>query len=63
VDPLVASDLEIARATPPGERLAQAIELMETGLRLKRANLRRAMPEATSAEIDAAFERWLFADE
>jgi hypothetical protein len=63
VDALAASDLEIARAMPPGEKLVQALELMETGLRLKRANLRRAMPEATEAEIDAAFERWLFADE
>jgi hypothetical protein len=63
VDALLENDVEIAGATPPGEKLAQAIELMESGLRQKRANLRRTMPDASEAEIDAAFERWLFADE
>ena len=42
---------------------ARAIELMEVGLRLKRANLTRPVAEAAEAEIEAAFERWLFADE
>jgi hypothetical protein len=63
VDPLLENDLDVARAASPAEKLAQAIELMEAGLRLKRAALRRALPHASESEIEAAFERWLFADE
>jgi hypothetical protein len=63
VDPLLENDLEVARRTPPAEKLAQAIELMEAGLRLKREVLKRALPDASESELDVAFERWLIADE
>jgi hypothetical protein len=56
------NDLEIGRQTTPGEKLRQTLELMETGIRLKRAALRNARPEASETEIDQALERWLIAD-
>ena len=63
MDQLLQDDIETSRATSPVAKLAQAIELMETGLRLKRAALRRALPDASEVEIDEAFERWLTRDE
>lgn len=59
LDPLVQSDLELSSSTPPGEKLAQALELMHTGLRLKRAALQQRAPHASEAEIEAQLERWL----
>jgi len=63
VDLLLENDIETSRAASPEEKLAQAVELMETGIRLKRAALRHALPEATELEIDGALERWLIADD
>ena len=63
MDPLLQDDIETSRATSPEKKLAQAIELMETGIRLKRAVLRQSLPEASEAEIDEALERWLTSDE
>jgi len=63
VDPLRANDLEIARNTPPEVKLAQALDLMETGIRLKRAALRQANPSMTDADLDEALERWLMRDD
>ena len=63
MDRLLQDDIETSRATSPEQKLAQAIELMETGIRLKRAALRRALPEASETEIDEALERWLTSDE
>jgi hypothetical protein len=62
VDPLTAHDVEVSRGASPSEKLAQALELMEAGLRLKRAALQRANPDATERDIDEAFERWLLDD-
>jgi Rv0078B-related antitoxin len=62
MDPLVAHDIQVDRETPPAQKLAQALELMETGFGLKRAGLRAANPEATEAEIEQAFVRWLLDD-
>lgn len=55
-------DQEISRQTTPGKKLRQTLELMETGIRLKRAALRNAQPKASETEIDQALERWLIAD-
>jgi len=63
MDPFVEDDIEAARRTPPGEKLAQALELMEAGIRLKRASLSRTRPQATEREIDEALEHWLIADD
>ena len=62
MDPLLANDIEVSLRTPPSEKLAQALELMATGLRLKRAALRNALPDAAEADIDSAMQAWLFAD-
>jgi hypothetical protein len=63
VDALLESDILMSREATPAEKFAQAVELFELGLRLKRAGLRRAAPEASDAEIDEALQRWLIADE
>jgi hypothetical protein len=63
VDPLRADDLELARATPPAEKLRQALEMMRAGFALKRAGLRTRFPEATEAEVDAMLRRWMAYDE
>jgi hypothetical protein len=63
VDPLLAEDLDEARRTPPEERLRQALALMRTGFRLKLAALRAAHPQASPAEIDERFDRWLAQDD
>jgi|HubBroStandDraft_2_1064218.scaffolds.fasta_scaffold559666_2 hypothetical protein len=62
MDRLAEDDIAASRRTSPAEKLAQAIDVMETGSRLKRAALRAPLPDATEREIDAAFERWLFDD-
>lgn len=62
VSPLAAHDLAISRDTPPAEKLAQTLELMSVGIRLRRAVLEQARPEATEVEISEALEVWLSAD-
>jgi hypothetical protein len=52
----------MSRQTPPAEKLVQALEMAEAGLRLKRAALRHASPALTEQEVDAALERRLLAD-
>ncbi len=63
MDPLRADDLARARATSPGEKLVQALDMMRAGFALKRAALRVRFPSARQEEIDARFRRWLEADE
>ena len=62
MDALVADDLETSRGTPPEEKLAQVFEMVDAGIRLKRAALRHASPHSTEQDVDAALERWLLAD-
>ncbi len=61
MDPLAEHDLKVAREASPSEKLQQALELMDAGLRLKRDMLRSLRPDASDAEIDAEFVRWLLA--
>lgn len=63
MDALEASDIEIARRTPPERKLAQALELMGVGLRLQRERLRREQPSADEAEIEKLYLAWLLADD
>lgn len=63
MDVLEASDVELARRTPPEEKLAQALDLMAVGLRLERQRLRREHPEASEAELERLYLAWLLADE
>ena len=62
MDALRQHDIESSRSAEPGEKLAQAIELMTTGIRLKRMALQRARPDADAQEIERAVEEWLFSD-
>jgi len=63
MDPLERSDLELERALTPAQKLAQAIDVMATGLRLKRQALRRDHPTASNEELEALYLAWLFSDE
>ena len=62
VDALQAHDREQARRLTPAEKLEQALEVMRTGIRLKRLALCRQYPEADEAEIDQRLAEWLVAD-
>jgi Rv0078B-related antitoxin len=62
MDPLLASDLELARQISPAEKLAQALEMMTAGIRLKRVSLRHRFPAASNAEIEKMMADWLLQD-
>lgn len=61
-DPLAVNDLEVSRRDPPALKLAQALDMMETGIRLKRAVFASAQKQATSQQLDELMKDWLFAD-
>ena len=61
-DPLLENDIEVSRRDAPTKKLAQALDLMETGIRLKRAVLGHAQKEASSQQLDEALLRWLCSD-
>ncbi len=61
MDALVEHDVELSRRTSP--KLAQAFEMMEAGLRLKRAALEHQHPTASRDEQERMFSKWLLADE
>lgn len=63
VDPLREHDIRLARETAPATKLAQALELMQMGLRLKRATLRRLHPDVSEQEIERLFAEWLERDD
>lgn len=59
VDALQAHDREDASQVPAAEKLRQALEVMRTGIRLKRLTLSRQYPEADDTEIDRRLAQWL----
>ncbi len=59
VDPLREDDLRRARATPPAEKLLEALEMMEMGLAMKRATLRRMHVSLSESAIDGLLEAWI----
>jgi len=59
MDALEADDLESARELSPAQKLAQALEMMSAGIRMKRAALRRRYPAAQEVEIDRLLTAWL----
>jgi Rv0078B-related antitoxin len=63
MDALRKDDIEIARTTPPAEKLRQALQMVETGIRLKRAGFRERHPAATPEQIEAMLQQWLLSDE
>jgi hypothetical protein len=60
MDALRQHDVESSRSVEPGEKLAQALELMTAGIRLKRVALQKALPDADAQALDRAVEEWLF---
>ena len=63
MDALRENDIEIARTTPPEEKLRQVLQLVETGMRLKRAGLRARHPSASPEQIEEMLQRWLESDD
>jgi len=63
VDALRKSSIELERTRTAAERLAEALELMDWGIRVKRSQLVAAHPGASAAEIDALLARWLRRDD
>jgi Rv0078B-related antitoxin len=63
VDPLRRHEIEEARRKSPGEKLAEALEMMATGIRLKRAGLKLQHPTASEEEIDRMLQAWLESDD
>jgi hypothetical protein len=63
LDPLTRSDIDLSRNMSPAEKLAQALELMQVGIRLKRAALQEKFLHASSDEIEARLEQWLLSDD
>jgi hypothetical protein len=50
-----------ARSTPPGQKLRQALELMQLGIDLQRRRLRAAAPDVSDEEVDARLLAWMSA--
>jgi hypothetical protein len=63
VDALERSDIDFARRATPAQKLEQALEMMNTGLRIKREQLRRDHPGADDADIEKLYLAWLLSDD
>jgi hypothetical protein len=62
MDAMLAGDRELAAQVSPAEKLAQALEMMRAGIRLKRASLRHRFPAASETEIENMLMAWLAQD-
>jgi hypothetical protein len=62
VDPLRRDDLERAGATSVAQRLAQALQATQDGIKLKRAALRARFPDASEGDVDRMIAEWLLQD-
>jgi hypothetical protein len=56
-------DLEAEPQPGPAEKLRQAFDLAEAGIRLKRLQLRQRFPAASDEELSNMLTEWLFSDE
>lgn len=63
MDALAKDDIERSRATRPEVKLAQALDMMEAGLRLQRSRLAHEHRGASVEELERLFEQWLARDE
>ncbi len=63
MDPFRRHDVALARQKTAGQKLAEALEMMRTGIHLKRVALRRAHPAASEQDLDAMVQAWLEADD
>lgn len=61
-DALIENDIEVSRSDPPAKKLAQALDMMETGIRLKRAVLAHTLKQATEQQLNEALIRWLWSN-
>jgi len=59
MDALQAHDHEEASQLTPAEKLGQALEIMRTGIRVKRQTLSRQYPDADDPEIERRLTQWL----
>jgi len=62
VDAFEANDRLDAQTSSPAQKLAQSLEMMSTGIRLKRLALRQRFPTADEPEIDRLLTAWLSED-
>ncbi len=62
VDSLRRDTIARARATPPAQKLEQALELQQSGIELKRARLRAEDPSASEEVIRDRLFAWLAED-
>jgi hypothetical protein len=62
MDPMLASDRELADQASPAEKLAQALEMMRAGIRLKRSALPHQFPATSETEIENMLMAWLAQD-
>ncbi len=58
MDALLKSSVELAARKSPGQKLAEALELMDWGIRMKRARLRDQHPTVSEEEIDRMLLAW-----
>jgi hypothetical protein len=63
VDPLLRSSIELNAAKTPGERLREALEMMDWGIAMKRSRLRAENPDASPEAIDEMLTAWLARDD
>ncbi|MEO8800058.1 MAG: hypothetical protein ABI551_19335 [Polyangiaceae bacterium] len=59
MDALRKDDIERAKATPPGEKARQALELMAMGIAMQRNKLRALDPHASDEDIEERLYAWL----
>ncbi|MFT7625180.1 MAG: hypothetical protein ACI9WU_004371, partial [Myxococcota bacterium] len=59
VERLRRDELDRASAVPSNVRAAQALDMMATGIRLKRVALRNRHSDAAEGEIDRMLRAWL----
>jgi hypothetical protein len=63
VDALRKNDIERARCTSEAKKLSLALDLMATGIQLKRAALTNRYPNETEEQIEKRLRRWLIETE
>lgn len=63
MDPLRRDDIERARTATPEEKAAQALEMADTAIWLKRAGLRARYPHESNERIEQRLREWLLSDE
>ena len=63
MDPLRRDDIERARKATPEEKAAQALDMVDAAIWLKRTGLRARYPSESEAEIDRRLRDWLLSDE